>query len=280
MRNPCHGRAATRILVAGLCVLAAGCGPRELFPHGPNGIAFDGQDRLHVASVRGDEIVVVDPETGRLLERLGPRRGIRSPDDLAFAADGSLYWTSLETGEVGRLPPRGEGRRQLVGPGVNPVAFSGDGRLFAALAYRGDALFELDPRLVAPPRLVARDLGWLNGMDFGPDGRLYAPVWSRGEVVRIDADRGSVERVASGFEKPAAVKFDAQGRLHLVEHSTGSVWRLDARTGGKELVAQLHPRLDNLAFDSRDRLFVSHSVDRAVYEVLPGGATRRIGGRD
>ena len=59
---------------------------------------------------------------------------------------------------------------------VNPITFSEDGRLFVALDFFGDALYELDPDLVKPPRLITQDLGWLNGIDWGPDGFLYGPI--------------------------------------------------------------------------------------------------------
>jgi hypothetical protein len=39
-----------------------------------------------------------------------------------------------------------------------------------------DALYELDPDLVDQPRLIAEDLGFLKGMDWGPDGFLYGPI--------------------------------------------------------------------------------------------------------
>ena len=45
-------------------------------------------------------------------------------------------------------------------------------------------------------------------MDWGRDGFLYAPVWSKGQVVRIDPSSGEVEVVGDGFGRPAAVKFD------------------------------------------------------------------------
>ncbi len=104
--------------------------------HGANGIIFDAQDRLHIASVAGREIVVMDQESGEILDRIGPDRGVEGPDDLIFAADGTLYWTSILTGEVGRLSPDGEKSGQSVSPGVNPITVSDDGRLFSIPLWR------------------------------------------------------------------------------------------------------------------------------------------------
>jgi len=218
----------------------------------------------------------MDPESGEILDRLGPDVGVESPDDLTFGPDGSLYWTATLTGEVGRLSPDGTKTGQSVALGVNPITFSDDGRLFVALDFWGDALYEIDPELVDPPRLIAEDLGWLNGMDWGPDGFLYGPLYTKGQVVRIDVDTGTITTVADGFAVPSAVKFDSQGRLHVADSAFGVVWRIDTETGNKEAIATGLPILDNLAFDSQDRLFVSDPQEGTILEVLPGGTTRTV----
>jgi sugar lactone lactonase YvrE len=244
-----------------------------LVPKGANGIAFDANDVLYIASLRANEIVVANASTGAILKRLGLDQGVETPDDVAFGPDGSLYWTSFETGKVCRLSPQGLRSEQMLAPGVNPIAFSDDGRLFVAVAYKGDVLYELDPLFRHTPRVILRELGWLNGMSWGRDGYLYAPVWSKGQVVRIDVNSGETLVVADGFKKPAAVKFDSRARLHLVDYETGDVWQVDLQTGNKRVLVQLPPHLDNLAFDSQDRLFVSHADDGVIYEIPSENAT-------
>ena len=249
--------------------------------HGANGIMFDKDDRLHIASVWGQEILVMDPQTGTIIRRIGPEVGVGTPDDLAFGPDGSLYWTSIVTGEVFRLTPDGKKSKQLIAPGVNPITFSDSGRLFVALCFLGDGLFELDPNLVNPPRPIPKQLppnaGMVNGFDIGPDSFLYAPVFFMGVVVKIDVDSGATTVVADGFTVPVAAKFDSRGRLHVLDGAAGTVTRIDTATGSKEVIARLgSPGWDNLAFDSRGRLFVSHANDGSVIEVLPGGQPRTI----
>jgi len=244
--------------------------------HGANGIMFDKEDNLHVACVLGREIVVIEPETGEVLKRIGVNLGVECPDDLTFGPDGSLYWTSIITGEVGRLSPDGVKTSQRVRPGVNPIAFSDDGRLFVGLCFYGDALFELDPDLIDQPRPIAEKLGFLNGFDFGPDGFLYGPIWTKGQVVRIDVDSGSLTPVADGFGTPAAAKFDSLGRLHVVDYLRGEVLRVDLDTGSKQIIATIAPGLDNLALDSKNRLFVSCALDGFIVEVLADGTTRTV----
>lgn len=250
--------------------------------HGANGLAFDAGDRLHVASVMGPEIVVMDPRNGRILERYGPDAGVRNPDDLAFGPDGSLYWTDLGTGEVGRRQPDGTVTKQFVGMGVNPITFSEDGRLFVAQAFFGDGLYELDPDLQAPPIAIIADSGrppfpaQLNGMDFGPDGLLYAPQPWLGRIVAIDVDNASLTVVAEGLAAPAAVDFDSQGNLYAAMNLTGEIVRMDRATGAFTVIAKVPPAVDNMAFDSADGLFVSQAESGAVYEILPGGQPRVV----
>ena len=75
-----------------------------------------------------------------------------------------------------------------------------DGRLFVALDFFGDGLYEIDPDLQAPPRAIVPNvpgeypLGFLNGFQFGTDGRLYAPVLTQNMVVSIDVDSCSNTR--------------------------------------------------------------------------------------
>jgi sugar lactone lactonase YvrE len=249
--------------------------------HGANGVIFDRHDRLYIASVVGREIVVMDPRTGVILDRLGPAQSVEGPDDLTFGPDGALYWTSFFTGVVGRRGPDGTAITVAqLPPGAGAITFSGDGRLFVAVSFPGqaDALYEVDPGGTSPPRLIAENLGGLNSMDWGPDGFLYGPLSSSDRVVRIDVDTGAVTPVARGFGLPTAAKFDSHGRLYVVDQLTGEVVRVDIATGAKTLIARLTPGLDSLAFDSRGRLFVSSFQDGFIAEVKPDGEVRMVSG--
>jgi sugar lactone lactonase YvrE len=242
--------------------------------HGANGMAFDANDQLHVASVLGNEIAVIDADTGEMISTVGQFHRVERPDDVAFGPDGSLYWTSFSTGEIGRVSPEGERTGQYIAPGVNSITFSDDGRLFVSLIFMADALYEVDPDFAGPPRLIAENLGYLNGMDWGADGYLYGPIWRKGEVARIDPRTGEVATVAAGFVIPAAVKFAPDGSLYVVDQVKGRVSSVDIATGDTRLIAEMMPGLDNLACNSEGRIFVSHGQDGIVYQVLPDGSTK------
>ncbi|MEZ5561198.1 MAG: hypothetical protein R3E86_21970, partial [Pseudomonadales bacterium] len=258
---------------AKLSVLATGAGIS-----GANGLHFSPDGLLYVASVIGSEIVVLDPDSGEVRQRLTAADGVEGPDDVAFAPDGAFYWTSILTGEVAGYTA--DGRRVTAArltPGVNPLTFADDGRLFVSQCFFDDKLYEVDPAGERAPRLIADDLGpgcGLNGMDWGPDGRLYGPRWFRGEVVSFDVDSGERRLEADGIDVPAAVKFDSKGRLHVLDTGRGEVVRID----GDEhtVVARLTPGLDNIAFDDRDRLFVSSFTDGFVDRVEADGSLTEL----
>ncbi|MBW7885468.1 MAG: ester cyclase, partial [Caldilineaceae bacterium] len=263
--QPTTGMAQPNVLVKGAQIRS------------PNGIKVGPDGNLYIASINEQAILVLDPDTGEILKRLGPEVGVDGPDDLAFGPDGTIYWTDFMRGAVGRLGPDGGTSSQMVAPGVNPIIVAPDGRVFVALAFLGDALYELDPELAAPPRLLAENLGGLNSFQFGPDGMLYSPVIGKGQVVRIDVDAEpiTVEIVAEGLGGPVAAKLDSQGRLYTT--ASPGIVRIDPTTGATEPVAEVPYGIDNFAFDSQDRLFISLLGEGAIVEAMKDGTLRQLG---
>jgi len=265
--------------------------------HGSNGLNFGPDGNLYIASFLGQEIIVMNKQNGTIIKRIGRDMGANSPDDLVFGPDGSLYWTDILLGEVVRMTPEGVVTRQFVASGVNPITFSADGRLFTARDFTpGDGLYEVDPNLINPPKtLIASTtenpfpLGWMNAFDFGPDGRLYGPLFLAGMVVSVDVgDRGepfssspwtdgTITPLATDFKWPVAAKFDPAGMLYVLDQ-TGEVFKIDIQTGVKTLFVTLQEGLDNLVFDANGIMYVSNADFGWIMEVQPDGQTRTISG--
>jgi DNA-binding beta-propeller fold protein YncE len=260
-----HTQTITRVLARG--------GPL----HGSNGLYFGPDGYLYIASCFGASIIVMDPDSGHIVRRINLAEGMNAPDDLTFGPDGSFYWTAITTGVVGKMAP--DGTQSMVAqlpPGVNPITFSDDGRLFTALDFLGDGLYEIYLDGVTPPRLIIPTLGWLNGFDFGPDGYLYGPIIQQAIIAKIDVDTGEMWTVASNLYGTAAVKWGTDGWLYMVNQPTGEVSRLDVDSGRIELLTVLPNSLDNLAFDARGRLFVSSAEDGFIVEVFHNGQVRPV----
>jgi len=235
--------------------------------HGHNGLYFGPDGNLYLASVGGNEIIKMDPNSGRILDRIGPERGVSSPDDLTFGPDGSLYWTATFTGDIGKLAPDGTHSTVVnLGLGVNPITFSPDNQwLYVARDFWGKGLYRIDPNNGSYTVLLP-DLENFNAFDFGPDGRLYGPIYGVGVIaVDVNATPPVVESILDGIVC-SAVKFDSQGRL--VTNDGGRILRYDLDTEEMEILATLPSGIDNLAIDSRDEVYASTD---GVARILPNG---------
>jgi WD40 repeat protein len=254
---------------------------------GVNGIHFGPDGMLYAASVIGSDISVINTETGEIIERYGIEDGVIGPDDVAFNSKGEFYWTSILTGEVAGF--NSEGNKVISGNpgiGVNPITFSDDDRLFVAQCFYDNGIFELDPSGATEPRVILEELGefcGLNGMDWGPDGRLYGPRWFNNEIVSLDVDTGELRKEASGLNVPAAVKFNSEGILHVLDTGAGKVYKVVDNINIE--VASISNGLDNLAINANDEIFVSSYSEGSILkvgkntieEILPGGISHAGG---
>ena len=254
---------------------------------GVNGMHFGPDGYLYAASVTGSDISIIDTKTNKIIKRYDQSDGVIGPDDVAFNSKGEFYWTSILTGEVAGFDL--EGNKVVAGNpgiGVNPITFSDDDRLFVAQCFFDNGLFEMDPSGINEPRVIFEKVDefcGLNGMDWGPDGRLYGPRWFDNEVISVDVDTGDIRKEVSGLNVPAAVKFNSKGDLFVLDTGAGKVVKVT--DGVKSDYAFIELGLDNLAINSDDVLYVSSYSEgnimkvspNSVEEILPGGISHAGG---
>uniref|UniRef100_UPI0035635360 hypothetical protein n=1 Tax=Muriicola sp. TaxID=2020856 RepID=UPI0035635360 len=289
------GNAELRTLVKGAKISTA------------NGLDVGPDGHLYIASVVGEEIVVMNKNNGKILKRFGPAEGVLGPDDLIFNPEGTaLYWTDILVGQIGRMDmATGEVVKQDVAPGVNPIRFTEDGRLFTALDFLGDGLFELDPDLIDPPRHIISCptgfcLGFFNSFDTRMEGdklMLYGPLFALNLVIAIDVDAipdntefppdlsglfGPYVRIVAGtlgdsdLFNPAAAKFGPDGMLYVLDQA-GKLWKVNPDGADeKTLFSTLQPGLDNMTFDEDGTIYMTNNDEGWVAEILPSGQPRYI----
>ncbi|WOH59430.1 hypothetical protein [Bradyrhizobium sp. BWC-3-1] len=244
--------------------------------HGVHGLAIDKAGHLFAGSVAGAALYEVDIPGGSAKVAIPAPIGMA--DDIAFAPDGTMAWTGFLAGDLYSRKGDGPIKKLASGlPGINSLAFRKDGRLYATTVFLGDTLYEIDVEGVKPPRQIMEKMGGLNGFEFGPDDKLYGPLWFKGQVAKVDVDKAELTVVADGFKVPAAVNFDSKGDLWVVDTALGQLVRVDPKSGAKTVVAQLKPSLDNLAIDDKDRIYVSNMADNGIQEVDPAtGQARQV----
>ncbi|TFV67994.1 hypothetical protein E4K64_37735 [Bradyrhizobium frederickii] len=244
--------------------------------HGVHGLGVDRAGHLFAGSVAGAALYEVDISGGSAKVAIPSPVGMA--DDIAFAPDGTMAWTGFLTGDLYARKGDGPIKKLASGlPGINSLAFRKDGRLYATTVFLGDTLYEIDVEGLKPPRQIMEKMGGLNGFEFGPDDKLYGPLWFKGQVAKVDVDKAELTVVADGFKIPAAVNFDSKGNLFVIDTALGQLVQVDPKSGSKTIVAQLKPSLDNLAIDDKDRIYVSNMADNGIQEVDPAtGQARQI----
>ncbi len=245
---------------------------------GVHGLAIDKQGRLLAGSVVGNAIWEVDRQTGAAKILVGGPEG--QADDIAIGPNGEMAWTNYLSGAIRyRENDRAPMRLLAQGlPGLNSLDFDRrNGKLYASQVFLGDALWEIDVAGVKPPRLIAKDLGGLNGFEVGPDGFLYGPLWFKRSVVKVDPANGAVSVISASFETPAAANLDGKGNVWVVDAATGELAKVALDTGAKTVVARLASALDNLAIAPDGTVYVSNMADNSIQAVNPDtGAVRLL----
>jgi sugar lactone lactonase YvrE len=238
--------------------------------HGVHGIAIDAQGRLLAGTVVGSEMWEVDRTTGTAKVFIPAPEG--EADDIAIGPKGELAWTSYTQGMIRFRENDSAPIRELAKdlPGINSLAFDKrNGKLYASQVFYGDALWEIDVAGKTPPRQIAKDLGGFNGFEVGPDGRLYGPLWFKGQAVKINPSNGLVTVLNSNFKTPAAANLDSKLNMWVIDTQTGILSKIALMNAKRTDVKTLATSLDNLAIAPDGTIYVSNMADNSIVSVNP-----------
>lgn len=244
---------------------------------GVHGLAVDKQGRLLAGSVVGMSITQVDLKTGKGSILVDAPQG--QADDIAIGPKGEMAWTSFLQGVV-RIRDNDSAPIRVIAkdlPGINSISFDQkSGKLYASQVFLGDALWELDVTGAAAPRLIKKDLGGFNGFEVGTDGWILAPLWFKGQIVKLNPADGEIKVINSEFKVPAAANYDSKGNIWAIDTKAGGLFKINPADGKRSLVAQLSSSIDNLALDAQDQVYVSNMADNGVQRIDPasGKATQ------
>ncbi|HEV3468284.1 MAG TPA: SMP-30/gluconolactonase/LRE family protein [Pyrinomonadaceae bacterium] len=215
----------------------AGADIKEYGQPGSNGLALDPRGRLTINQHGNRRVVRLEEGGGEtvLAERFEGRR-LNSPNDLVYAADGTLFFTDPPFG----LPKfSADPRKELPFSGVYSLR---EGRL----------------------RLLTKELEGPNGIALSPDEKhLYVGNWDERRVVVMryevnpDATVGRGEvffdmTPALDREKNAidGIKVDAEGNLYVA--GPGGLWVISP--AGRHLGTIIAPKhIHNMAWGDDDR---------------------------
>jgi len=245
--------------------------------NGVHGLAVDGKGRLLAASVVGNSLWEVDRQTGATRVMIPGPEG--QADDIAVGPKGELAWTNYLMGMVRYRESDAAPMKVLAKdlPGINSLDFDRkNGKLYASQVFLGDALWEIDVKGAAAPRLIAKGIGGFNGFEVGPDGMLYGPLWFKGQVVKIDPANGAITVINREFKIPAAANLDGKGNLWVVDTNTGQLSKVELASGRKTVVKQLKPAIDNLAISPEGTIYVANMADNSIEAFNPASGELRL----
>jgi signal peptidase len=221
--------------------LAAGAAQSQLFTSLPtgsigNGIRFDRQGRMYVADYKKHNVWVIEPgETTPKIYFHSDR--FNQPNDLAIAADGTLYasdprFASPAGGQIWRITRGADGKGQgevMSSPrrlGVtNGLDLSPDGETLYVSESNSRQVwaYRLDGNKLRDPRLVKGFPDFeVDGLRTDIDGRIYLARLLAGKIAIIGAD-GSLQReVAMNGKQPTNLTFGGpDGRTVFVTQKEG-----------------------------------------------------------
>ncbi len=249
---------------------------------GPN------KGKLILACGALDEIIIMDPDTGKVIRTYGEEYGAVGIDDVSEGPDGTLYFSNIPIGKIGWIKPDGTHGHIDAKPWINPIAVTRDGKwLYWGITIGDDELWRYplgeDGLPSGPAELVEQNPGWANSMDPSIDGHIYSPLNMYGDIRKINPETGEITKIFTDLEFPSAVDIDdSTGLLYSTEFHLGYITRIDLNQKNpikaKRILAVAPPATDNIAVTDivnkqggRARVFGSSFIEDWIFEAYENG---------
>lgn len=204
-----------------------------------NGIRFDRSGVMYVADYTGHNVLRVDSETKKVTVFAHEDR-MSQPNDLAIAADGTLYasdpnWKE-NTGKLWRIDKDGKVSLLAMGMGTtNGIEVSPNGKTLYVNESNQRNIWAFDltaERMLENKRLLIQfpDFGF-DGMRCDVDGNLYVSRHGKGTVAKVSPEGKVLQEVSVLGTKPSNLCFGGKdGRtvyVTEVDHQRLVQFRVD-----------------------------------------------------
>lgn len=235
-----------------------------------------------------DELIVMDPDTGKVIRTYGEEYGVVGLDDVSEGPDGTLYFSNIPIGKIGWIKPDDTHGYIDAKPWINSIAVTRDGKwLYWGIVIGDDQLWRhplgADGLPNGPAELVEANPGWSNSMDPSNDGHIYSPLNLYGDIRKINPKTGEIKTVYTDLEFPSACDIDdSTGLLYSTEFHLGYITRIDLKQKNpkkaKRILAVVPPATDNIAVTDivnkqggRARVFGSSFIEDWIFEAYENG---------
>ena len=185
-----------------------------------NGIRFDRDGRMYVADFKGNSVLAFEPgQTVSSIYFTSDR--FNQPNDLAIAADGTLYASDpsfpRKTGQIWRITrgPDRKGRGEIMASErqmgtTNGLDLSPDGQtLYVSESNTREIwAYRLDGAKLTAPRLVKKfGAAELDGLRTDVDGRIFVTRPGNGTIALLTPDGTVVREIPTRGRDPSNLTF-------------------------------------------------------------------------
>ena len=247
------------------------------FLQSPEGMEFGPDGNLYVADWLGTQIARISP-SGEMTTVIENNYQGHGPADVAFAQDGTLYFSDLRS--IYAFVDGSAILKRRSSDTINRIAFGPDGNLYFTEWLSGDVMRLLSS---GTTEVISTGLDNPDDLAFNAAGELLVSEWATQRIVRVDVSTGNV----TGF---AAAPSGPGDPLHLALESDGDLWAhgngtlLQFDSTGAMIPFTLNDSdpsavfavggVGGIAFDDQGNLWVGaspHAKITRIEPTVPGG---------